>query len=65
MKKTNSILPTKQLRVNLMDMLSLIGGKNERLLTCTAKAVFPTPPSPRTATLQLSIPVANLRAASR
>ena len=50
--------PTKQLSVNWEGRLGGCIGcypsiDEER--TCTASAVFPTPPSPRTATLQLSI----------
>lgn len=48
-------LPTKQLRVNLHKDYFSRYKYYYRKLTCTAKAVFPTPPSPRTATLQLSI----------
>lgn len=50
--------PTKQLSVNWEVRLGgcigcypSIDGRR----TCTASAVFPTPPSPRTATLQLSM----------
>src|SRR6266436_7461613 len=51
-------LPTKQFNVNLTKMCQppryLLLRKCWEL-TCTARAVLPTPPSPSTATLQLSI----------
>jgi hypothetical protein len=58
MKSDNALpdAPTKQLRVNYEENMSFRWGRTElRELTWTAKAVLPTPPSPSTATLQLSI----------
>ena len=54
-RKSQLNIPTKQLSVNYMygEHSRTTGKSNAR--TWTASAVLPTPPSPRTATLQLSI----------
>lgn len=48
-------LTNKAVQSELRLRQTLYSDNEGSILTCTASAVFPTPPSPRTATLQLSI----------